>query len=328
MSKKMKKKPAPRSSSKRKASPAADYARAARLVEAGDGQGALAVLDALVERDAGASHILYLRGRVHHDLGDLAAARRDLDRSLELAPDDTDALNQRALLRSQTGDHAGARADLRRALEDGWLEGPARALLQCSLAEVHAAAGSADLGLAALERAIALDPVWRREAPGLASLAPLRADPRWKAVLAGERVFWLDDAVLVRLRHRRVALDEEERRPAALGGTPVPGPLGQLFACTWTARQGVRKGSGPYTCRGLTLGLTDLPTPGERAAIGGPARRPWVVWGRGPLGELVVLALDDPSPGDPEVHLVRPAGSKTHRSKAPLSRWLAHLVHE
>ncbi|MBK7084499.1 MAG: tetratricopeptide repeat protein [Flavobacteriales bacterium] len=48
--------------------------------------------------------------------GDLAGAREDYDRALELAPDYLEAQYNRAFVRKQLGDHAGAMADAEGAL--------------------------------------------------------------------------------------------------------------------------------------------------------------------------------------------------------------------
>jgi len=71
----------------------------------------------------------------------------------------------------------------------------------------------------------------------------------------------------------------------------------------------------------VELGFTEVPTARELELVE-DRERPWVVWGRGDAGELVLIALDDPAPANPTVHVVRRVGKRVVRSKQRLDAWL------
>lgn len=73
-------------------------ARAQELVDSGDVQAALEILDRLSEQTPPNAEVLLLRSTVHFISGDLEAGRRDLDRSLKVDPDLRQAWLNRAAL--------------------------------------------------------------------------------------------------------------------------------------------------------------------------------------------------------------------------------------
>jgi Tfp pilus assembly protein PilF len=87
------------------------------LLQGAQGE-ALNRLNTVLERQPDLVRALLERGAVHAARNDTAAARRDLDRAVELAPRDPVALNSRGFLVHATrGDHARAIVDYDRAIK-------------------------------------------------------------------------------------------------------------------------------------------------------------------------------------------------------------------
>jgi tetratricopeptide (TPR) repeat protein len=98
-----------------------------------------------------------LAADIRLDLGDLAGAREDVTRALELAPDDLDALVLAASLRRDEPKEASRHARAACAAADAqpsWRRAAAERLCARGLSEVNDFAGA----MAALGRALALDP--------------------------------------------------------------------------------------------------------------------------------------------------------------------------
>ncbi len=160
---------------------------------------------------------------IFHNLGiakrmldDFDGAIADYDRSLSLRPNDPGTLNGRGITKRKQGDFEGALADFNRAIalrpnnayalnSRGYLYArlrefekaiidlqaaikidPQFSMAYCSLAETYIFMGSYDTALEWLAKAIKLDPDRRRYATVQPDYNPIRADPRFIALVGEE----------------------------------------------------------------------------------------------------------------------------------------------
>ncbi len=94
-----------------------DLGRAAELIDAGETESALALLDRLISAEPEAAEAYHLRSTVQFMIGDTERGRRDLDRSLELDPGLRDAWLTRAALDISEESYDRALEALHRARE-------------------------------------------------------------------------------------------------------------------------------------------------------------------------------------------------------------------
>ncbi len=124
-----------------------------------------------------------LKGLAHFDAGKEALAIGEFTEALETTPDDHGALLQRGIVFLQLGRNEKAIEDLKYALKNH----PDCDEAFYHLAIAYAQLGQPDAAIDALQTAIDIDPPRRVEAQKAAEFEPLRAEPRFKAVVAGKR---------------------------------------------------------------------------------------------------------------------------------------------
>jgi len=119
------------------------------------------------------------RGWVKSKLGDYAGALADYDRSLELRPDHPDTLTNRGVAKRYLGDCSGTQADFDRSLALR----PDDPDIMYNLACLYALQNHTDTALDCLARAVALDERNRNDARTDPDFDPIRADPRFVALV-------------------------------------------------------------------------------------------------------------------------------------------------
>lgn len=145
--------------------------------------GALADAERLVAAYPTYLDALVDRAGVRRRLGDEHGALIDLERVLAQQPDHTAALHLRSHLRYLRADYAGSRADLLRVLQTAPDDHAALYNTACC----YAREGQLELALDYLARAVAAEEVWRTQAADDEDFAPLRADPRFVALIGPAR---------------------------------------------------------------------------------------------------------------------------------------------
>jgi len=150
---------------------AASYNLARALVEAGDYDGALASLDAVLASDGKNVRGLSLQAYILWKKGDAKAALETYDKVLELDPYAPDAIYNASLLREATGDYAGAIA----AIEPLARTRPEDATLGAFYGRVLAEGGRSKDAIAAFEKVGALG---KLSAADYESLGALYAEGR------------------------------------------------------------------------------------------------------------------------------------------------------
>jgi tetratricopeptide (TPR) repeat protein len=97
--------------------PGASTEAAQALIDAGDFEGALRLLQPIVADEPGNADALNLAAYAHRNLGDLAEAGRLYEAALGADPDHLGALEYQGELLLQQGNRAGAEANLARLTE-------------------------------------------------------------------------------------------------------------------------------------------------------------------------------------------------------------------
>jgi tetratricopeptide (TPR) repeat protein len=124
------------------------------------------------------------RGIVKGNLGDYAGALADLDRSLDLQPDAPDTLHNRGIVKRILGDYAGAFADHKRSLDLSPDAPETSYALACLYTLQHHREDALDW----LAKAIAGAEQYRAMARTDPDFDPIRADPRFVALVGGADV--------------------------------------------------------------------------------------------------------------------------------------------
>lgn len=191
-------------------------AQARELLEAGNADSALALLDRVVKRDSSNAEALLLRSTAHFVLGEDKAGRRDLKRALEADPGLRQAWLNSAALNLADQDYDAALEDFKRAEQldpeatDNDVNIGAVLLLRGDLdaanerfqrylslnsgsagatylvASNYAMAGYAGLAIENLQRAIALDEKTRLRARTDPNFAALETQPRFQDLLLND----------------------------------------------------------------------------------------------------------------------------------------------
>jgi tetratricopeptide (TPR) repeat protein len=116
---------------------------------------------------------------LHLYRGSYAAAIADFNAALEVDPGDTTVMVNRGLAHLQSGDAAAALIDFLAATR---LDGE-DAAARYGAAQASAILGNRDEALRHVERALAIDPAYAREAAGDPRLALLQGDPEFLRLL-------------------------------------------------------------------------------------------------------------------------------------------------
>jgi tetratricopeptide (TPR) repeat protein len=186
----------------------------------------LALFDDVIRKGQGSAWVYGTRGLVKLHTDDLAGARRDLDRALELDPSYTPGLCYRGVVNYRLREYPAALADLDRALaDDPRLSGAYR-----DRGKVQLALGDEAAALADFDRAIELDPrseahLWRgalRSDRGDArgALADLDA---WIAVAPDDGEAWYRRGLVELELSDQAAACEDVGRARRLGFEPPEG---------------------------------------------------------------------------------------------------------
>jgi tetratricopeptide (TPR) repeat protein len=158
---------------------AAYYNRANAYTRSGEFERALGDYNRALELLPGDADALNNRGMLHLYRGSYAAAIADFNAALEVDPGDTTVMVNRGLAHLQSGDAAAALIDFLAATR---LDGE-DAAARYGAAQASAILGNRDEALRHVERALAIDPAYAREAAGDPRLALLQGDPEFLRLL-------------------------------------------------------------------------------------------------------------------------------------------------
>lgn len=192
---------------------ASELTKASALLDAERPEDAVALLNRVLKRHPKNASALLLRSTARFMLGDLAGGRLDLDRSLELDPENRQAWLNRAALELAGDNHQQALAAFRRAealapsapdnslnigavlllldrfdeardrFKDYLARNPSDARARYLVATNYAMRGFAQPAIANLRRAIALDETMRREARSDPNFVPLAESAEFRELL-------------------------------------------------------------------------------------------------------------------------------------------------
>ena len=149
----------------------------------GDYGGAIAVINQILSRDPENTDALILASQCHSLLGHYDQAVAFDRKAVDAHPDNPQAWMTLAFDLGNLGDVEAAEEAYRRAAE---LD-PKRAAAWFKLATIAARRGELGEALSHLEKACSENEEYREEAKSQPEFAPLREDPRFMRIVAGEK---------------------------------------------------------------------------------------------------------------------------------------------